>query len=248
MIRLVSIVLIIVCLLTLTACRQAAPTSMIEIQDQDNEDGTIIISFAIDGAGWLVLHPATSGGDPDTSEELTKSPITGAGEFNDVEITMPEAIDEDQTFFLMLYYDDPADGKFTSADSVVEVAGEVVQDSFTVPAVPPYIEMTQNVSAGTTTIKGLTYEAGLVMVLRPSTPEGEMDTSTMLKAWMIQRAGPFSYTITTPAILDEGDILFAVLHYDDPDDGLFTYTPDGDEDLPVEVDGDIVVGSLEISD
>jgi len=219
---------------------------MIEIQDQDNEDSIIIISFAIDDVGWLVLHPATTEGEPDTSEVLTKSPITGAGEFNDVEITMPDAVDEDQTYFLLLYYDDPLDGKLTSADPAVEVEGEVVQDSFTVPAAPPYIEMTQNVSAGTTTIKGLTYQAGLVMVLRPATPEGEMDTSTTLKAWEIQYAGPFSYTITTPATLDEGDILFAVLHYDDPDDNFFTYTQGGDEDLPIEVDGSIVVGRLEI--
>lgn len=246
MIRFVSGVLIVVCLLALSACRQAAVNPMLEIQDQDNEDGTVTISFAIDEAGWLVLHPATAEGEPDTSEVLTKSPITGAGEFTDVEITMPEAGAEELEFFLMLYYDDPLDGKLTDADPPVEVEDEVVQDSFTVPAAPPYVQLTQNVSNNTVTVEGLTYQAGLLVVLRPATAEGDMDTSTTIKVWEIPYAGPFKFTITTPGTLDEGDTLFAILHYDNPDDNVFSFTPDGDEDQPVKVDGVVVLDSIEV--
>ncbi|HEY32121.1 MAG TPA: hypothetical protein G4O10_03330 [Dehalococcoidia bacterium] len=251
MVRFASAVLIVACLLTLSACRQAATTSTLEIQEHDIEEGTITFSFTIDKAGWLVLHPATSEGEPDTSEELGKSYIPSAGEWTNDRAT-PEAVETDCTFFMVLYYDEPADGVFTftpggNQDPPVEVEGEIVQDSFTVPAAPSYVELTQNVSNNTITIEGLTYQAGLLVVLRPATPEGELDTSTMIKVWEIPYAGPFKFTVTTPGTLDEGDILFAVLHYDDPDDNLFSFTPDGDEDLPVKVDGSVVLDSLEVS-
>jgi hypothetical protein len=220
---------------------------MIEIQDQDIEEGTITLDFAIDEPGWLVLHPATAEGEPDTSTVLKKTQIVDAGTYTEIEITAPEPTSEELTVFAVLYYDDPADGKFTNADPPVEVDGTVVEGSFTVPGAPPYVEMTQNVSNNTITIKGLTYQAGRLLVLRPATPEGEPDTSVAIKVYEIPYAGPFSITITMPGTLDEGDTLFAILQYDNPDDDQFTYVPGGDEDLPVEVDGEVVLDSIVVS-
>lgn len=254
MIRFVSVVLIAACLLTLFACRQAALTPMIEIQEQDTEEGVVILNVTIDKTGWLVLHPATSEGEPDTSEELTKTYFRSAGEFTDIEGRMPEAIGEESTYFMILYYDDPADGKFTftpggNADPLVEVDGEIAQDSFTVSADPPYVEI-QQVSSNSINIKLHIYQASW-LVLRPATPEGEPDTSTTLHVFGLPNAGDYEFNkpmTGTLAGLAEGDTLFAVLHYDDPNDDLFTFDPDGDEDLPVEVDGSAVTDSLEVSD
>jgi len=250
MIRFASAALIAACLLMLPACRQSALTPMLDIQDLNTEDNTISVSFAIDKVGWLVLHPATAEGEPDTSEVLKKSPLAVAGTYSD-DMTMPDATSTDSTFFLVLYYDDPADKKFTftpgnDADPPVEVDGETVQGSFTVPGVPPYIEMTQNVSDDTITINGITYQAGLLLVLCPATPEGEPDTSTTIKIYELPYANEFTITITMPGTLDEGDTLFAMLHYDNPNDDLFTYVPDGDEDLPVKFNDIAIVDSLEI--
>jgi hypothetical protein len=247
MIRFISVVLIAACLLALPACRQGASTPMIEIQGQDTEEGTITFNFSIDEPGWLVLHPVTAGGEVDTSTVLKKTQIQDAGEYADIEMTAPEPIGEDLTIVAELYYDDPADGKFTNADPPVEVNGAVVETSFTIPGVPPYIEITQNVTNNNITIKGLTYQAGLLLVLCPATPEGEPDTSATIKVYKIPYAGPFSITITMPGTLDEGDTLFALLHYDNPDDELFTYVPGGDEDLPVEVDGEAVMDSIVVN-
>ena len=253
MIRFVSVILIAACLLTLSACRQAALTPMIEIQDQDDEEGTITFSFTIDEAGWLVLHPATSEGEPDTSTELRKTQVISGGEYTDIEVTMPAALSEDRTVFAMLHYDDPADGKLTFAtgdDPPVEVEGEVVQVSLTIPGVPPYVDMQQNVSDNTITIKALIYQPSW-LVLRPATSEGEPDTSITLIVFGFEEVGNYDFTITmTGALagLTEGDTLFAILHNDDPLDEEFTFVPDGDEDLPVEADGSMVVYSFEVSD
>ena len=252
MIRFASAVLIAACLLMLPACRQAALTPMLDIQDPDIEDDTITVSFTIDKAGWLVLYPATSGGEPDTSEVLKKSPLAVAGTYSD-DMTMPEAAITERTYFLVLYYDDPPDRKFTftpggDEDLPVEVNGEAVQGSFTVPSAPPYIQIQHNVSDDTINIKALIYQAGWI-VLRPATPEGEPDTSVTLHVFGLTRTGKYDFTITRSgnlAALAEGDTLFAVLHKDDPPDEEYTFTPDGDEDLPVEVDGIAVVDSLEV--
>jgi hypothetical protein len=220
---------------------------MIEIEGQDIEEGTITFNFTIDKPGWLVLHPATAQGEADTSTVLKKTQIKDAGKYTDIEMNTPEPTSEELTIVAVLYYDDPADGKFTNADPPVEVNGAVVEASFTIPGAPPYVEMTQNVSTNTITIKGLTYQAGLLLVLCPATPEGEPDTSATIKVYEIPYAGPFSITITMPATLDEGDTLFAILHYDNPNDDQFTYVPGGDEDLPVEVDGEVVLDSIVVS-
>ncbi|UCB43217.1 MAG: hypothetical protein JSV77_00805 [Dehalococcoidales bacterium] len=254
MIRYISVVLIAACLLALSACRQTAVTPMLEITSQDNEEGVVLIDVTIDNAGWLVLHPATAEGEPDTSEALTKMYFRSSGSLTGTEREMPEAVGEDSTYFVRLYYDDPADGKFTftaggNADPPVEVEGEVVQDSFTVPGDPPYVEIQQNVSGSSINIKLHIYQASW-LVLRPATPEGEPDTSRTLHIFGFPNAGGYEFNkpITgTLADLADGDTLFAVLHYDDPEDDEFTYTPGGYYDLPVEVNGIVVLDSIEMS-
>lgn len=245
----VSVILIVACLFTLSAC-QVTITPMIEAPEQSTEDGKVSINLAIDKVGWLVLHPATAEGEPDTSVVLSKTYLTAAGEWTDsssVEVTIPLTIEE-RIIFARLYYDDPIDGKFepssdNSSDPTVTTVDGIVQDSFTVPSKPPYIEIEQS-----TTTRKVSFSVGIDapgwLILHPETPEGEPDTSTVLVKAQFPEAGETDFSVTLPGTIEAGTVIYAALYYDNPLDGEFSYTPDGDEDLPVQANGSDVIESF----
>ena len=257
MTKLISFVFIVACLFVLSAC-QATIAPMLEVPDQSIEDGEVNINAAIDAAGWLVLHPATAAGTPDTtSEELSRTYLSGAGEWTDAEgtdiqATVPLLVGGERTIFARLYYDDPADRKFepssdNSSDPPVTIDSGIVQASFIVPGISPYIEIEQG-----STVRKFIFRVGIDapgwLLLHPETTEGEPDTSTILVGTMFREAGhQRAFNVTIPGTVEAGSTIYAMLYYDDPLDEEFTYTPDGDEDLPVQVDGSDVIESFEVN-
>jgi len=248
MTKLLSVILIVACLFILSAC-QTTITPMLEVPDQSIEDGKVSINLAIDAAGWLVLHPATPEGEPDTSVELATISLTAAREQTDIQVTVPVIIGGDRTIFARLYYDDPLDGEFepssdNTTDPVVTTESGVVQDSFIIPGISPYIEMEQSATTGIVTINVAIDEIGW-LILRPATTEGEPDTSTVLEpAVYLSAASEYTLNITLPNSITAGSTIFAMLYYDNPAGREFTYTTDGDDDPPVQVNGSDVVEAL----
>ena len=256
MTKLVSVVFIVTCLFVLSAC-QVTITPMLEVPDQSIEDGEVSINAAIDAAGWLVLHPATETGEPDTNEEMFRTYLAAAGEWadsegTDIQVTVPLLVGGERTIFARLYYDDPTNRKFepstdNSSDPPVKIDGVIVQDSFIVPGISPYIEIEQG-----TTSRKVIFRVGIDapgwLILYPETTEGDPDTSTVLVGAKFPEAGhQKAFNVTIPGTIEAGATLYAVLYYDDPLDEVFTYTPEGVDDPPVQVDGSDVIESFEVN-
>jgi hypothetical protein len=255
MTKLVSVIIIMACLLVLSAC-ETTIIPMLDVPDQSMEDGEVNINVAIDAAGWLVLHPATEAGEPDTSEDLSRSYLAAAGEWTDadnaIQVTVPLLVGGERIIFARLYYDDPTDRKFdpssdNSSDPPVSVASGIVQDSFTVPGLSPYIEIEQSTTTGKVSFT-VGIDAPGWLILRPETTEGEPDTSIVLVRARFPEAGQSTFSVTLPSTIEEGITIYALLYYDDPLDEEFTYTTDGVDDLPVQVDGIDVIESFEVDD
>jgi hypothetical protein len=252
MTKLVSVACIVACLFILSAC-QTSITPALDIPLQSVEEGgKVSINASIDAIGWLVLHPATKDGSPDTSVVLKKTYLTGAGEWTDIQITVPMTVGEERTIFARLYYDNPVDRIFdpssdNTTDPVVTTESGIVQDSFTVAGIPPYIEIEQSATTGKVTFT-IGLDAAGWLIIRPETTGGEMDTSVILAKALFTGAGEYDLTITLPGTVEAGETIYAALHYDDPADEAFTYTPSGDDDPPVQAEGSDVIESFEVSD
>lgn len=253
MTKLVSVILIVACLFVLSAC-ETTIVPMLEVPDQSIEDGKVNINVAIDAAGWLVIHPATAAGEPDTSDDLSRSYLAAAGEWADadsaIQVTVPLLVGGERIIFARLYYDDPTDRTFVpssdnSSDPPVTTESGIVQASFTVPGIAPYIEIEQSTTTGKVSFT-VGIDAPGWLILRPETTEGEPDTSTVLLKARFPEAGQSSFSVTLPGSIEAGTTIYALLYYDDPLDEEFTYTPDGVDDPPVQADGSDVVESFEV--
>jgi len=215
--------------LALSACQEkkVIPTPILDVQEQAAEGGTVVFQAAIDGPGWLVLHPTTPAGEPDASSEIARAYLPKAGEYARITMSVGDAVVGDADVVARLYYDDPADQAFTFSpggeeDPLVFVDDSTVTVSFTVRGVTPHIEVDDTSALqGTVVIKVVIDKPGW-LVLRPPTAEGKPDTLTLLSSTYLAAAGVYpGFEVTLP--VDVARSYFAVLHYDDPADGEFSY-------------------------
>jgi len=230
--------------LVLSACKTVVPSPLLELKGQGEEDGTIVFRVAIDKPGWLVLHPASPAGEPETGSVLTRAYLSEAGEYASVNVKMGGAVVGDTGAVAALYYDDPADQNFDyvpggEQDPPVTVEGEEVALSFTIEGISPYV----TVEDTDTRDGAVAIEAGIDgpgwLAVYPATAAGKADTSRLLASTYLPRAGTYpGFDVTVPA--DTARTYFAVIHYDDPADEEFTFTPAGADDPRVEIDGSAV--------
>ena len=111
------------------------PSIRLSVSDQEVESRTVTVpDVAIDGTGWLVVHPEADGGGPNGKVVLAKRRLD-AGLYADQTLSLSSSISEDQTLYGMLHYDDPEDGEFTfpqSGDPPVKKDGSPVVKPFEV--------------------------------------------------------------------------------------------------------------------
>ncbi|MBL7165568.1 MAG: hypothetical protein ISS55_03680 [Dehalococcoidales bacterium] len=243
MVKIILAVILILCLV-LSACQTVLPTPLLELVDQSTEDAMITFRVVIDKPGWLVLRPTTAAGVPDTSAEIVRAYLPEQGEYASIDMAIGGAVVSDTDVIAMLYYDDPVDEAFTFSpggddDPPVSVEDEVVTVSFTMQGLSPYIEV-DNTGAGdgTVIIKACIDKPGW-LVLHMVTLEGEPDTSTVLASTPLAAAGVYpGFEVTLSATPARS--YYAILYYDNPADGEFTYIAGGTDDPPVKVDGSTV--------
>jgi len=245
MVKVILAVFLVACLV-LSACQTVLPTPLLEVVDQSTEDSVITFRVVIDKPGWLVLHPTTPAGGPDTSAEITRAYLPEQGGYASINMAVGSTVSSDTDVIAMLYYDDPVDEAFTFSpggddDPPVMVEDEVVTVSFTIQGLSPYIEV-DNTGAGDGTI---IIKAGIDkpgwLVLRPTTPAGGPDTSAELfRAYLPEQGEYTSINITVEGAVVSDTAVAAVLYYDDPADGEFTFISGGTDDPPVKVDGSTV--------
>jgi len=243
MLRIVVAVFLIAGLM-LSSCQTVIPEPLIELLDEASEGTSISFKVAIDKPGWLVLHPVAPGGGFDASEEITRAYLSEAGEYAEIAVPVAEALIGDMDAFAMLHYDEPADGTYTfkpgGTDDLPVLVDEVpMMVSFTMKGTSPYIEVQDSGAGdGVITIKAGIDKPGW-LVLRTATAEGKPDESVVTASVQLAEAGiypGFEVTLpTTPARQ-----YFAILYYDDPADGEFTYTSTGTDDKAVQVQGSVV--------
>lgn len=251
MLKVMLAVLLITCLV-LSACETVRPTPLLEVVDQSTEDAIITFQVVIDKPGWLILHPTTPAGGPDTSAEIARAYLPEWGEYASIDMAVGGAVVSDTAVTAMLYYDDPVDEAFTFSaggndDPPVRVEDEVVMVSFTIQGLTPYIEVDDK-GAGddTVIIKACIDKAGW-LVLHPVTLAGEPDTSTVSAITPLATASVYpGFEVTLPATSARS--YYAILYYDDPADGEFTFTSGGTDDPPVKVDGSTIEEAFSVGE
>ena len=253
MLRIVLAALLIVCL-ALSGCQEeeVIPTPLLEVQEQATEGGAVVFRAVIDAPGWLVLHPVTPAGEPDVSSELARAYLPELGKYDRIAMQGIGAVVGDTEVFARLHYDDPADGEFTFAsggieDPVVMAEGNALAVSLTVRGVTPHVEVEDTGGGEGTVIIRVAIDGPGWLVIRPPTLAGEPDTGTVLASAHLVAAGVYpGFEVTLPAEVRRS--YFAVLHYDDPADGEFTFASGGVEDPPVRVRGTAVEGVFTVGD
>jgi hypothetical protein len=175
----IGTVIAVILSLALASCK-SIPSPSISVADQDAQNKHITISeVSTDKAGWVVVHHANAAGELDASTNLIVLKLSSSGQYTDLQV--PVTIVGDQTLFVRLYYDDPADGKFTyqpgnSEDPPVTVDGKEVVASFEVIGIPPAVDVSnQAIVNGTITITRIDIPATGWAVLVPATADGKPD-------------------------------------------------------------------------
>ncbi len=240
MVKIIPALLLIACLL-LSSCQAVIPEPLIEVLDEDTKDASVSFRVAIDKPGWLVLHPAATGGGADFSKEITRAYLAEAGEYAKITMPVTDAIIGDIDGFALLHYDEPADGTYTFSaggddDPPVTVDDTALMVPFTMRGATPYIEVQDSGAGdGVITIKVGIDRPGW-LVLRTATSEGKPDITNLTASTYLSAAGVYpGFEVTLPTT--QARSYFAMLYYDDPEDGEFTYTSTGTDDPTVQVRG-----------
>jgi len=221
----------------------------LRVETQDLTDGTMVISsLVMDRPGWLVIHPSTGAGEPDASRALTQVYMS-AGEYADVSVPLSEVTGE-MNVFAMLHYDQPADQSYTfqpggSDDPPVMVEGNVVVQAVTLRGMEPApaIEVEgQEVQDGAVVVARVMIDKPGWLVLHPEAQGGGPDAAAALALLYFDAPGEYR-DIEAPftSNLTGEQTVYAMLHYDDPADGDYTFAPGETDDPPVIVEGNIVV-------
>lgn len=215
------------------------PTVALSVTDTESTDGTVTIpNVGIDKPGWLVIHPEASGGGPKGSVTLAEKQLD-AGEYTDVSLTLDTLRKGEQTVYAMLHYDDPADGEFTfpgEGDPPVTSGGSPVVKPFTVTGTgsfSPALSVTDQETDGSSlVVPEATIDKAGWLVVHPEASGGGPNGGVTLAERRLEAGSYGSVTLSVSETLSADQTLYAMLHYDDPADGEFTFPSEGDPAVP----------------
>jgi hypothetical protein len=115
------------------------------------------------------------------------------------------------------------------------------------PPFPSLEVLDQDIENNTVTIRRISIDKPGWVILHPSTPAGEPDLDARLVRMHINPGEYKDISVPLLTTIAGERIIFAMLYYDDPTDEEFTFSPDGTDDPPVEVGGNVVVKSFAIT-
>lgn len=222
------------------------PTVGLSVRDTETEDGAVTIpEAAIDEAGWLVVHPEASGGGPNGKVTLAQRQLD-AGRHTDISLTLDTLRKGDQTVFAMLHYEDPADGEFTfpgNGDPPVTTDGNPVIKPFTVTGVgsfsPALSVQDQESDGASVVVPEVTIDQPGWLVIHPEASGGGPNGKVTLAERRLEPGTYDSVALSLSESLSADQTLYAMLHYENPADGEFTFPGNGDP--PVTKDGSPLV-------
>jgi plastocyanin len=237
----------------------SGPNPALSVDDQTTDGSQVTVaSAAIDGSGWLVIHPeAEDGGGPNGGVVLGSRQLE-VGTYTDVTLELDPAASSDQTLYAMLHYDDPADDEFTfpsDGDPPVTADGGPVITPFTLTVsgddggpTPALSVADQTTDGSRVTVASAAIDGPGWLVIHPEADGGGPNGGAVLASRQLS-AGTYSdltLELDSPASSDQ--TLYAMLHYDHPADGEFTFPSDGDPAVttngnPVVTPFDLTVGA-----
>lgn len=226
--------------------------SSLSVSDQTTDNRTVTIpSATIDGEGWVVVHPESMDGGPNPKVTLATRQLA-AGEYSDIELMLDTVHTGDHTVYAMLHYDDPADGEFTfpkNGDPPVMNDGNPIVNPFTVTLsgmVTPELSVRDQKTEGDSLIvpRAALDKAGW-LVIHPEAENGGPNGKVTLATRQLQPGLYADVTIELDESMSESQTVYAMLHYDDPADGEFTFPQNGDP--AVKIDGSPAVKPFDVT-
>lgn len=111
------------------------------------------------------------------------------------------------------------------------------------PTLTPSLTLrSQNIQYGIIIVPRAIIDKPGWLVLHPAAANGELDTASVLAHTYLPARGEYSEVeLTVGTSLTGEQFIFAMLHYDDPNDGRFTFSLGNSDDPPVRVGGREVV-------
>lgn len=103
----------------------------ISANDQTTDGSFVVARAVIDRSGWIGVHPSSANGGMKPNSHVGHAKLS-AGRHEEVRAAIEPPLDEGGTLYVVLHYDDPADGELTypDGDPAVTVGGNPVRASF----------------------------------------------------------------------------------------------------------------------
>jgi hypothetical protein len=191
--------------------------------------------------GFIVIHEQDNTGGP--GDVLGNAPLP-AGYNADVTVTLSRDIVDGETLFAMLHTDagNPGVYEFPGPDGPVsDLDGEVITPPFVVNTPQPLVTQANQTLAGVSTRLSvdLVYavEAGHI-VIHEDDGNGSPGPVIGDAPVAVGENTDVEVILSRPAV--DGETLHAMLHVDDPADGVYTFDGSNGEDGPVVYMGNVV--------
>lgn len=208
------------------------PTGMLTVNDQTLSQNKIMISNVnLDQTGWVVVHASTAEGGPVVPDIISEPLLVQSGSQSDLEVTINDfaALEDGAKFWVMLHTDDGVEGEyeFDGANGfdapITDENGDIVMTDITVSAASITVE-DQAVSSNTVTIGEVNAAVDGWVVIHANEALGPVIGQTFVTAG-----------VNTNVVVDLGDemfeggeMLFPMLHIENPADGEYGFPDNGD--------------------
>ncbi len=246
---------------------EVAPMGMLMVEDQVMMNNVVnVASITLDRGGYVVIHASNEAGDGPMVPEIISQPVyLEGGEYMNVKVPLTESADVNagDTLWVMLHTDtgeeevyefdgeNGLDLPITDEDGVV-VAPVEITDTNMVAITGSLSVDDQPVTDNQLTVGTVELSESGWVVIHASNEEGDGPmVPEIISEPMYLEAGTHEdvmVTFTESAEVNEDDTVWVMLHNDTGVSEMYEFDGMNGLDLPIVVDGDIVVTPVNITE
>ncbi len=251
------LIFLLTIVVTLTGCPDDDP--MISVDDQTFEEGDdlraiTVADATIDNDGFAVVYDDDDGQPGDV---IGASQLLEDGDHQDFQVTLDRDVQDGEIMWAILHYDALDAGEFERPDKqppVTDDDGNRVKDDFQITVdidVPPE-ELSLEIDDQTlpeddlrtiTVTEAMIDDDGFVVIFEDD--DGDIGDEVVGASELLTEGMHTGFTIELDRDIDDEEILWGRLHYDELDEGEFI---DADEQRPaLDDDGQEVTDSFEVT-